>query len=614
MHQDLVPIIPAPAVPFRMPPDRPAPAAIAQLVIVLFKWHRLVLGLALAFTVAAIVVAVLKPSSHPATAKVLFKPDRAALQISGLSAPSSRLPYSPQVLQSEVELFRSRSVLVPVATALLGADKASPQQIEAKAVSLRQGLLVTVVPDTSVIQVTYSGRSAPEAERTLGLIVKQYTEQHAAAYRDSTGVVAFYEKEASRAGGELTAAEQELTEWQAEHKTVAIDAEIASHLEKLATIEKSLNQTQADIQGTDARLASLERLAKSQPERSVMSRERVPNPLVAKLTSDLADAEIALNTLQRNPVIDKLKTDVASAEVALKEATNTPLIAKLKADLVTADVALHDLQRRYTDLDRVVVEKKAQVAVLRQELATAEREAEGVARERLKQLRVELVAAERQLDVEARERISRLRRELAEVRAQGDLAGRETTGPNPLREGVERDLIAARAQATALVSQREALRQQSRDVASVLGELRDKKLGVDRRLRSIALARESYLTHAKRLEDAKISAALDRHSLSDVAVIEPPYATGESDVRRRIMLVVLAGVVGVGLGVAAALAIEFFNNAVRTAEDVEFYVGLPVLATIPTLPGSATSLVTPRPAHAAAGRPDRAAIEPDSES
>jgi len=105
MQQDLVPTASAHPVPFRGSSERPAASAISQFLFVVFKWRRLVLGLALAFTIAAAVVAFLKPASHPATAKILFKPDRASLQISGLTAATARLPYSIQILQSEVEMF-----------------------------------------------------------------------------------------------------------------------------------------------------------------------------------------------------------------------------------------------------------------------------------------------------------------------------------------------------------------------------------------------------------------------------------------------------------------------------------------------------------------------------
>ena len=56
--------------------------------------------------------------------------------------------------------------------------------------------------------------------------------------------------------------------------------------------------------------------------------------------------------------------------------------------------------------------------------------------------------------------------------------------------------------------------------------------------------------------------------------------------KRIVFMALLGGVVGLGLGVAAALALEFFNWSIRTPEDIEFYLGLPALAAVPALPAA----------------------------
>jgi polysaccharide biosynthesis transport protein len=143
---------------------------------------------------------------------------------------------------------------------------------------------------------------------------------------------------------------------------------------------------------------------------------------------------------------------------------------------------------------------------------------------------------------------------------------------------------------------------------AVLASLRDKKVGIERLMRNVTLARESFLNHSRRLEEAKIAAGLDQQHLSDIAIVEQSYVTSsDSDLMRRILIVALACVVGVGLGVASAFTIEFFNNSVRTPEDVEFHVGLPVVATIPILRSTPASLVAPQLAALGSGaKPDRA--------
>src|SRR5688572_25752723 len=85
-----------------------------QLFIGILKWKWLIVMLFLAFTVAAGVAMYMKPPVRTATAKILLKPDRVSLQMSGVSASvGGKLPYPAQVLQSEVELIKSREVLIP---------------------------------------------------------------------------------------------------------------------------------------------------------------------------------------------------------------------------------------------------------------------------------------------------------------------------------------------------------------------------------------------------------------------------------------------------------------------------------------------------------------------
>lgn len=585
-----------------------------QFLFVIFKWRWLILGLCLAFTAAAIVAAVLKPPVASATAKIMLRADRGT-QFSGLSGPSSRVIHSPQVLQSEVELVRSRTVLLPVAEAVL-ARKAqrtgtppatpSPEDVESTIAALRRGLLPTAIPDTNVIQVTYYAPTSAEAEDNLKLIVDGYREQHALTASGSADLFAFYQRAAKRSAAELQRAEDELTQWQAANNVVVIESQIQSQIATLTNLENKLHEIEAEQEATKGRVTNIEAQVKSQPRRAVMGRELVPNPLIAKLKGDLATAEVALTELSRHPVIERLKSDVASAEVWGREVDTAPLVAKLKTDLVSAEVGLQDLLQRYTDKDRRVEEKKEQIATIRRELAAAKQEGETAARERLAGLRRELVTAERAAEKEVYERIARLKRELAAAQAEPEIPGRESSGPNPLRESLERELATGRSQITALTVQRDTLHRQVRDASLGLGELREKRPVADRFTRAVTVTRDAYLAHTKRLEEAGLAASLDKAQLTDVAVIEQPYATGDTDFLRRITLVGLAAFVGLGLGLATAFGLEFLNLSLRTREDVEFHLGLPVLAVVPALPaGSAAAALPARSATAVPSEPEQ---------
>lgn len=528
----------------------PSDAVAKHLLFTVLKWRRLIVGLCAAFTVAAAIAMVLKPTTYAAAAKLLLKSDRIALQISGMPSVIGKVPHSPQLLQSEIELIKSREVLLPVVEAF-PVNGNGGNGVEAAVVQLRQSISATAIPDTNVIQVSYTDRSPERVQAILRRIVDEYMEQHAITQSGSTKLLAFYEQERSRAAAQLRAVEQSFGQWQEANKVYDVEGQIRAEIDVLTTLEKALHQTEAEADGLRAKIANLTAQLRVQPERTIALHERVPNPLIAKLKGDLAAAEAAARETPRSAVIERLKTDVTAAEVAL-----------------------HEIRQRYTDKDRRVQGKKETLAMLRRELAAAQREAEAGTGERLAELRRALAAAERESEV----------------------LGKETVARNPLREGLEKDLAATSAAATATLSQRDALRYQLQPATRTLADLADKKLDADRMSHRVTRARDTFALYDKRLEEARIAAGLDKNHLSNIALIEKPYLQPGSDLLSRIALVLLAAVAGLGFGVASAFGMEFFNRSLKTADDVEYYIGLPALAAIPALPPAppmASSEVSP---------------------
>lgn len=531
-----------------------------QILFVILKRRRLIAGLVLVFTVAAAAAMFMKPTTSSATARLLLKPDRIPLQISGLVPQSSRLPHSPQMLQSEVEMMKSREVLVPVARKRLEAKMApelppTPQDLEDEVGTVAAALQPVPVPDTNIIQVTYTAPTSREAESTLRLIVDNYIEQHGNANSGSQKLLRFYEDESDRVGRTLAAAEESLRQWQAEHHIVNVETELSNMLAMQSERQKALRHTDAEIDAMKARLGNLEAQRRALPARLLTTHERI-----------------------RNPLLTKLQADVAAAEVAVRETDKDPLVSKLRGDLATAEVGLQDVLQRYTDEDRRVQEKREQVAFLKRELTTAQDAATGAARARLDLLRRELVTAEK----------------------EGDVVGREMTDLNPVREALDKATATAQAERTSLDAQRVVLARQVEDVGAELAALREQRVEAERRARDVELQRNAFLLYGKKLEEARVAAGLEKEQLSSMAVVESPHAEEDRDLRRRVLMIMLASGVGLALGVASAFGLEFLNNSLRTVGDVEYYLGVPVLAAIPDsgrrpLPMPAMALEVSRP-------------------
>jgi len=478
-------------------PARPEAGGIAeitkQVCFVAFKWNRLIVSVFLVFTIAAAIAMWLKPPVRVATAEILIKVDRLPMQISGLAGRADKTQVV-QIMNSEVQLIESRQVLEAVAIKLLSrpGKKIDKDDLEAKISSLTASVFPVPLPDSNVLQVTYLAQTGEEAARTLGLIIDEYIEAQAAIQSGSNRLLKFYEHEKQRVEAELRQAEDQLNQWQGKNQTVSISQEITSRIELLEHRRKELQQSDAMLQGTKAKVAVVRSQLNAQPERLLTGQDQVSNPLAMKL----------------------------------------------KEQLVTAEVALQELLGRFTEKHRTVVEKKEQIALLKKELAAA----------------------------------------------QENIIGRETTALNPLKENLKQQLADAQAHLSSVTSQKEIVGKQVDEASSALAGMREKKVKIDELSRLVELHKDAFMLYGKKLEEGRIATGLGKEQLANVALIGPARATTGTDLTKRLIMICLSAFVGLALGMAIAFGLEFLNNALRTRQDVEYYLGVPVLATVPELP------------------------------
>jgi succinoglycan biosynthesis transport protein ExoP len=88
-------------------------------------------------------------------------------------------------------------------------------------------------------------------------------------------------------------------------------------------------------------------------------------------------------------------------------------------------------------------------------------------------------------------------------------------------------------------------------------------------------------TFKERLDQLQIDAALTTGGASVVQSADLPTAPVEPTPART---AVLAGVIGLLFGLAAAFLVEYLDDSLRSTEDVEALTGLPVLAVVPVEP------------------------------
>ena len=116
-----------------------------------------------------------------------------------------------------------------------------------------------------------------------------------------------------------------------------------------------------------------------------------------------------------------------------------------------------------------------------------------------------------------------------------------------------------------------------------LSHLPAQELELARLTRDAKVLEELYIVLRTRREEARITEAMQT---ADVQIIDRATLP-ERPVKPRVTLnIAIGGVLGVFLGVGLALLVEFLDNTLKTKEEVEQVLGLPVLGEIPDLSGA----------------------------
>ena len=290
------------------------------------------------------------------------------------------------------------------------------------------------------------------------------------------------------------------------------------------------------------------------------------------LQTELAKAETALKEFQvRENVVDaerelgstlgraeSFETTLKTTESSIREASeririleaqvkeqrenvsagrtepNSPVVGRIRERLVQLELDRNSLLQRYTEKDRAVQDKEKEIVELK----------------------------------------GRLKAELRNV------MGGEAVSLNGIHDGVLNSLLAARAELNALQAKRSVLATQVAGLSSQAAELKNKGYGYDRLLRDLNAKKEVLALYIRKAEEARISNAMDERKFGNIAIVEKASLPLQPSGYNPLMMVFLMVFGALGISVASAFAVEFFNTTLRSEADVEEQLGLPVLATI----------------------------------
>ncbi|MGD9154863.1 MAG: Wzz/FepE/Etk N-terminal domain-containing protein [Bacillota bacterium] len=159
----------------------------------------------------------------------------------------------------------------------------------------------------------------------------------------------------------------------------------------------------------------------------------------------------------------------------------------------------------------------------------------------------------------------------------------EASSLNPVHQNLLQGKIQTEAELAAGTAQKTAIDLIIDADERTLATLPAKEQGLTRVMREATLTQEIYVMLAKRYEEAKISEVMQPR---DVQVIDRAIALDKPIKPKKALNMMIAAFLGLFAGTGLALALEYINKTVNSADDVRDYLNLPILGTIPDFGGA----------------------------
>jgi uncharacterized protein involved in exopolysaccharide biosynthesis len=502
---------------------------------VMFKRKRLILGLFLIVAVGISAAVLSVPASFEVTGKLVVTRARGDMLVTagdsknfnyGLTAPSV------QDMAVHADLLKTRSLLERVAKKL-GLDRRRHEARATTPTLMSLGQVFALIPERFQGWLPWPSGSSPSGDGTPAV----RTELDKAVDRLAAGlavqvvpnsnlILVRFRGEDPAKGAEVLNA---LLEMYLDHhlelrRPRGVTDFFVSQRERL---EEVLRKSEQDLKAFQERFPLL-----SAPTQIDAYAKRL-----AEADNSLLDAQSDMQ--EHTNRLEALRARIAQEPdriVKSQSVKYNPLIHTIRERLLTLQLQREKLLSLYTDNDRRVQDIDREIGTLKDRLAQAES--------------VTWVP-----DAEVTERNG----------VKTDLVEKVMTSELLLTKG---DIRIARARDIG-----ELMRKRLRDIA--LAEIEKERL-----VREIQSNSEAYLLYRKKVEEARITEAMDDSRIMNVTIGDLASPRGTPVGAPKNLSLLFAVAVGLVSGIGGAFLREFFDGSIKTEGEIRSAVDLPVLGSI----------------------------------
>jgi uncharacterized protein involved in exopolysaccharide biosynthesis len=294
---------------------------------------------------------------------------------------------------------------------------------------------------------------------------------------------------------------------------------------------------------------------------------------------------------------ERFHSELTATETRLKEYGR-------REDVVAADTEKASALQKLSEFEALLEQNRSAIADATRRISAAEAQIAATPARQTTQVRTSDNAAliaqlkARILDLELKQAellrkfapmyppVVEIGQQLAQARAALDNAAaapltEAITDQNPTHQWLRGELARARTERLASIARAAALGGAVRHYREKARQLDEKALVQEDLRRTVKTAEENYLLYRRKQEEARISDALDRTRIANVAVAQAPAVPTVPSNTGRSWILILGSTISIVLGIGMTYLLDYINPYFRTPDEVETALDIPVLASLP---------------------------------
>jgi len=175
-------------------------------------------------------------------------------------------------------------------------------------------------------------------------------------------------------------------------------------------------------------------------------------------------------------------------------------------------------------------------------------------------------------EIKIRETKNKISEKVAEI------VGSKVSTRNPIYQTLLAQVVTLETTLISLETKKESLASSVKEYEDRLERLPNKELHLARLERAIKVSESTYIILLEKYQEARINEAME---LGDIRVIDEARIPKNPIKPNKKLNLAIGGILGLMLGVMLTFFLEYMDNTIKTTDDIERYLGLPVLGLIP---------------------------------